>query len=339
MSPLPLTFRIRSSWPFITLLLLLCVLVFQLMSIRHNPSRNEFTCLLEGDVLTYVKGLLYYIPVEFITVCVILTVLVLYKKWLHLDSLYPTAVNLLKYELIFLPAILGSILVVCPVTNAVRYALLFVNQYDWDSYYPNFFFTWRMYFKYLLSVLFFSYAFLNANLMLDYIDWHQASRPTDIDDTEEPTVDTDQGIEEELRTVDLAENNKNDATEVISTSVNELSKKSILQVVEVYDDQGINFLSVDTIAYFDVHDKTYRAHTAGKAYKIRKTIVELDQELDSRLFFQISRSVIVNTSFISNYSHWEYDKFIIRLSGIPEEFVMQRKRLKAFKACLANRSL
>jgi hypothetical protein len=339
MSPLLLTLRTRGSWPYITLLLLLCVLVFQFVSVRHNPSSNEFTSLVEGDVGTYVKGLLYYIPVEFITVCIILAVLIQYKKWLRLNSLYPTAVNLLKYEIIFLPAILGSIVFICPITNAVRYAFLYVNHYNWRSYYPDFFFTWSMYFKYLLSVSFFSYAYLNANLMLDYIDWHRAINPTAGTDLNESTRVGNDECEEKLAMVVLTEDQKYGAEEGIVNSVTESSKRSSLQIVEVYDEKGSIFLSVDTIVYFDVHNKIYRAYTDSKEYKLRKTILELEQELDSKVFFRISRGAIVNISFIANYSHWEYDKFIIRLSNSPKEFVMQRKRLSALKTCLSDRQL
>lgn len=337
MSPLPLTFRTRGSWPYITLLLLLCVLVFQFVSIRSNPNSNEFTSLVEGDVGAYVKGLLYYIPIEFITVCIILAVLVLYKKWLRLDSLYPTAISLLKYEIIFLPAILGSIVFICPITNTVRYAFLYVNHYNWRSYYPDFFFTWSMYSKYLLSVLFFSYAYLNANLMLDYIDWHKAIDPTAGTDLNEFTHVGNDEREEKWPVEVLTEDQKNGAEERIINSVTESSKRSVLKIVEVYDEKGNSFLAVDAIVYFDVHDKIYRAYTDSKEYKLRKTILELEQELDSNVFFRISRGVIVNTSFIANYSHWEYDKFIVRLSNSLKEFVMQRKRLSALKACLSGR--
>ncbi|PRY37533.1 LytTr DNA-binding domain-containing protein [Spirosoma oryzae] len=337
MSPLPLTFRTRGSWPYIALLLLLCILVFQFVSIRHNSSNNAFTSLVQGDIGAYAKGLLYYIPVEFITVCVILVVLVLYKKWLRLDSLYPTAVSLLKYEIIFLPAILGSIIFVCPITNAVRYAFLYVNHYSWRSYYPDFFFTWRMYFNYLLSVLFFSYAYLNANLMLDYIDWHQAIDPAAGTGSNESTRVNDTEREEKLPVLALTEDQKNGIEKGTINSDTESSKLPVLQIVEVYDGKGSIVLPVDTIVYFDVQGKVYRAYTERKEYKLRKTILELEQELDSKVFFRISRGVIVNTSFIANYSHWEYDKFIIRLSNSSKEFVMQRKRLSALKACLSGR--
>lgn len=82
--------------------------------------------------------------------------------------------GLALYQLRYLPLILGSIFIFGPVTNAIRYAVVFFPEYKWNTYFPEYFFTARMYVNYLAPFFIFGYAILNVNLFLNYNDWQKA---------------------------------------------------------------------------------------------------------------------------------------------------------------------
>jgi DNA-binding LytR/AlgR family response regulator len=85
-----------------------------------------------------------------------------------------------------------------------------------------------------------------------------------------------------------------------------------------------------------VEEKNYRAYTLGKTYDIRKTLAELEAELDPAQFFRVNRAVVINLRFFKNYSFWENDKYIIRLSDDKTKFVIQRARLRELRARLGG---
>lgn len=344
---LPLTLRVRQIWPFIVSWLLACVLVFQYMTIQRSQLSHDFTPLIRGDLPAYGKILLYYLPVEVVSIMIIIKVLQLYQHWLKLDSLTLNASHLMRYEVAFLPAILIAIPLFCPITNTLRYGLLFSLQQGWGAYFPGYFFTWRMFLNYLLPVLLFSYGYLNVNLMLDYFDWHhsgiegaQPVAPAFISPHAEKVVDCGEV------NIDLVATGLNAVATIVtdvypgnSTLLSDtpvLAAKFYLSTLEASDALGQTHLQISTVHYFEVQKKNYVAFTATGKYRVRKTLTELEVELDPRCFYRLNRSVIVNLSCILNYSHWQYDKYIVRLTDEKTEFVMQRNRLEGLRLGLSK---
>jgi two-component system, LytTR family, response regulator len=106
--------------------------------------------------------------------------------------------------------------------------------------------------------------------------------------------------------------------------------------IEASDDQGDTILALREVLWFEVENKSYFAYTQGKTYQIRKTLAELEAELPAQHFFRVNRSVLVNLAFVKNYSYWENDKYILRLTDDKTEFVIQRTRLKDLKQRLGQ---
>lgn len=327
-SPLPLRFRIRRIWLFLGLLYVGCILVFQYTTLQRGPGQSDFSFLAEGDVVAYLNRFFYYFPLELVSIGVVIYVLLVYRRWFKLYTLPTTPYSLLRYELSFLPAVVLAIPLFCPLTNTLRYALLYANEWGWSYYFPGYFFTWQMFLNYLLPVLIFGYGFINVNLILDYFDWQPpASQESSVIGADQarsalaqPTVPgeaTDTPLSVHIGSQD--------------SSPPALCEPARLRRVIGLDTAGQTHVWVDHVHYFDVQHKVYAAHTADGVYAVHKTLAELEIELDPRSFYRVNRSVIINLHYVKNYSHWEYDKYIVRLKDSKAEFVMQRSHLKTLR--------
>jgi hypothetical protein len=297
---IPLTLRLANGWRWL-LYTFVGVLLYQISTLQR-PGYGELRPLLEGRALDYLRDLLgYYFLFELVSVFIFLRLTRWWARQFGVRRLKPTLRAWALYQLRYLPLVLGAIVVFGPITNALRYLVVHYPDYAWATYFPEYFFTARMYVNYLLPFLIFGYIFLNINLFLDYNDWQKA------------------------RFERLAAP-QNDA------------RNHFLKTVEARDEQGETLLDVRNVLWFEVEEKNYRAYTLGKTYDIRKTLAELEAELDPAQFFRVNRAVVINLRFFKNYSFWENDKYILRLSDDKTEFVIQRARLRELRARLGGPS-
>jgi len=110
---------------------------------------------------------------------------------------------------------------------------------------------------------------------------------------------------------------------------------SYLTVIEGNTAKGTALLSVNDVLWFEVVRKAYYAINNQETYLIKKTIAELEKELDPASFFRINRSQLIHLEAIQNYSYWEFEKYIIRLKGTEDkDFIITRKRFKELKAVI-----
>jgi len=296
---IPLTFRLAKGWKWLWFTLL-GVLLYQFFTLQR-AGFGELGPLLNGQIWEYLRSLLgYYVLFELVSVFIFMRLATQYARLTGMNRIKLSMGGVLGHQLRFLPFVLGSILVFGPITNGLRYLAVFYPDYTWASYFPEYFFTARMYVNYLLPFLIFGYLVLNINLFLDYNDWQRARFERLRQPTDGPTPN------------------------------------HYLKTVEARDDEGETLLAVREVLWFEVEEKSYRAFTLGKTYNIRKTLGELEAELDPAQFFRVNRAVIINLAFLKNYSFWENDKYILRLTDDKTEFVMQRLRLKELRARLGG---
>ena len=64
------------------------------------------------------------------------------------------------------------------------------------------------------------------------------------------------------------------------------------------------------------------------------TLKELESITPSSTFERINRSVIISLSEITDFNHWENEKYILN-TVTGKEFTITRKRLNQIKALLA----
>lgn len=287
-----LSFRLARGWRWLWFTLL-GVLLYQFFTLQR-PGFGELGLLFKGHFWEYLRQLLgYYFLFELVSVYIFMRLAVWYVRWSGMDRLTLTLNGVLLHQLKFLPYVLGAIFVFGPITNGLRYLAVFFPDYAWATYFPEYFFTARMYVNYLLPFLIFGYTILNINLFLDYNDW-QHGRFAQLAGGKE-------GVGQYLKTL------------------------------EARDEEGETLLPVQEVLWFEVEEKSYRAFTRGKTYNIRKTLTDLEAELDPAHFFRVNRAVIINLAFLKNYSFWENDKYILRLTDEKTTFVMQRLRLKELR--------
>ena len=97
------------------------------------------------------------------------------------------------------------------------------------------------------------------------------------------------------------------------------------------DEFGELFLEVSQIIWIQRSDRKTFAKTSSKEYLLRENISELEEKLDAYRFVRVNRGVIVNLSYLLNYSFWENDKYVVRIKGYSKEFIMSRQRLNKVK--------
>jgi len=315
--PILLTFRTRRQWKPFLVLTLVGILLYQLMTLQRSEG-SDFEPLRRGDVGHYLEMLFgYYYLFELVSVLIFVQLTLWSVRVFKIQSLQPRLGAVLRYELFFLPVFMGSILVFGPITNTLRYLVIFYPDYQWSVYFPEYFFTGSMFVNYLLPFLIVGYGFININLFLDYNDYQK--RQIDALRQLTPT------------------NVKADPEQLSSPHAQPVTQYPTH--VEATDTEGETLVPVASIWYIEVESKNYMAYTAGRTYQLRKTLSELEAEVDPRQFYRINRSVLLNLAFLKNYSFWENDKYIVRLTDGKTEFVMQRTRLKELKERIRSDSV
>ena len=95
--------------------------------------------------------------------------------------------------------------------------------------------------------------------------------------------------------------------------------------------QNIQMIPVEEVLFFISDEKYTRVQTATIEALIRKPIKELIAELDAQTFWQIHRSTLVNTKFISGVSRDMRGRQLVSVKGHPEKLEVSRSFTGLFK--------
>jgi two-component system, LytTR family, response regulator len=282
---------------------LLAVLVDQI-NMLNNAERSPIRSISGGGIFNYIlffSGNLFLF--EIITIGIFSFLLRFYYKRFKLDHVGLTLKQLLIYELKWIPLFIFSIFIFGPITNFFRYLVVFFPFYGWSRYFPEFVFTGSMFLNYLFPILLWGFVIVNINLVWSYLSFNKKSK------------------------------------EQASSNIVQPDMGHYLKTIECYDNEGSTMLSVDDICWFEVIEKAYYANLQDSKYQVKKTISELEENLDPLKFFRINRSQLVNLQYIKSYSYWEFEKYIIKLYSQDLEFLITRKRYKSLKSILEKSRL
>ena len=94
---------------------------------------------------------------------------------------------------------------------------------------------------------------------------------------------------------------------------------------------NIQMIPVEEVLFFISDEKYTRVQTATLEALIRKPIKELIAELDANVFWQIHRSTLVNTRFISGVSRDLRGRQLVAVKGHPEKLEVSRSFTGLFK--------
>jgi len=105
-----------------------------------------------------------------------------------------------------------------------------------------------------------------------------------------------------------------------------------LTVIQASVGSAIRMVPLDEVLCFEAADKYVRVLTAEREYLIRTPLKELQDQIDTTVFWQIHRGTIVRALAIEGVNRDESGKASLTLRGIKEKFVVSRLYAHLFKA-------
>lgn len=100
--------------------------------------------------------------------------------------------------------------------------------------------------------------------------------------------------------------------------------------------QHIKIINADEVECFYSENKgTYAATTDGRNYLLETTLENLEEDLNPKMFFRISRKFYVNVNYIKDIVAYTNSRLQIKLIRFNEqEIIVSRERVKDFKLWL-----
>jgi DNA-binding LytR/AlgR family response regulator len=105
-----------------------------------------------------------------------------------------------------------------------------------------------------------------------------------------------------------------------------------LTVIQASVGNTIRMVPVDDVLCFEAADKYVRVLTAEREYLIRTPLKELQEQIDTSVFWQIHRGTVVRALAIEAVTRDEAGKTFVNLRGLQERFVVSRLYAHLFKA-------
>ena len=104
-----------------------------------------------------------------------------------------------------------------------------------------------------------------------------------------------------------------------------------LQWIRAQHRDTIRLIRVEDVLLFKAEDKYTLVITAHTESLIRKTIKELEEELDPDKFWKIHRGTLVNVSSIQKVSRFVTGRYVIRLDGYDDPLMVSRSFSHLFR--------
>lgn len=105
-----------------------------------------------------------------------------------------------------------------------------------------------------------------------------------------------------------------------------------LRFIRAGQGELVNQIAVDDVLYFHADDKYTVVQTADAEHLIRTPIVELTEQLDPELFWQVHRSTIVNLAYLSGTRRDDNSRLFLRIKGHSRELRVSRAYVHLFRA-------
>ena len=107
------------------------------------------------------------------------------------------------------------------------------------------------------------------------------------------------------------------------------NKASGRLMVSREDEQFV--LDTTQIVYLETADNRVLVHTATETYESKQKLYELIELLGRRSFAQVSKSTIVNLSFVKSIQAEFSGNYLIKLKTREEKLTLSRKYFREFK--------
>jgi DNA-binding LytR/AlgR family response regulator len=104
-----------------------------------------------------------------------------------------------------------------------------------------------------------------------------------------------------------------------------------LQWIKAQQKDGVRLISVGDVYFFRATDKYTIVRTKDGEHLIRKTIKELEGELDPDQFWRVHRAAIVNARAIHVVDHSLSGGYTVKFKDIPDQLTVSRAYAHLFK--------
>jgi DNA-binding LytR/AlgR family response regulator len=107
--------------------------------------------------------------------------------------------------------------------------------------------------------------------------------------------------------------------------------RSFLRWINASVGQSLRLITVDEVLYFKADSKYTRVVTANTEALIRKSLQELQAELDPSIFWPIHRSTLVNANHIAGVSRDLRGRLLLSLKQRDEQLIVSESHQYLFK--------
>jgi len=104
-----------------------------------------------------------------------------------------------------------------------------------------------------------------------------------------------------------------------------------LQWIKAQHKDGVKLIPATDVYYLKSTDKYTTVRTRDGEFLIRKTIKELEAELDPELFWRVHRAAVVNAKSIHSVNRSVAGTYAIRFKDIPDHLTVSRAYAHLFK--------
>lgn len=112
---------------------------------------------------------------------------------------------------------------------------------------------------------------------------------------------------------------------------NEAPKKSYLKWIQAQVGTSLRMISTKEILFFQADEKYTRVQTANAELLIRKTLKELEDELDPDEFWRIHRSTLVRVDAIAEVARDDRGRHMVIVKGHDERLEISRGHTHLFQ--------
>nr|WP_314857747.1 LytTR family DNA-binding domain-containing protein [uncultured Undibacterium sp.] len=122
----------------------------------------------------------------------------------------------------------------------------------------------------------------------------------------------------------------------LSQAIQQLTRgpaaSSRLRFVRAGQGEFVNQIAASDVLFFQADDKYTVVQTADAEHLIRTPIVELADQLDPELFWQVHRSTIVNLDYLAGTRRDDNSRLFLRIKGHSRELRVSRAYVHLFRA-------
>ncbi len=120
------------------------------------------------------------------------------------------------------------------------------------------------------------------------------------------------------------------ASQEVASLLQMLGKRNTGKIL-LYKQEEQCILNADEIVFLEVQDSRVYAYTKLDTYETKQKLYEVKEQLPSRSFVQINKSVIVNINCVKSIQAEFSGNYRLKLKNRKEVLTISRKYFKEFK--------